>query len=329
MYIRQNPIPMKKIYLSIFTAVFFCQILSAQIFWTENFNNSCSAGCLAASYTGPNGAWTQTITGAEGADPNVWFISCAENGNGPGNCGSGCSSINPNATLHVSAAVGNIVCPNDCGASYDAGGLCGILSCPQTSRRIESPTINCSANIFPATANFVYIASGSAGSDECRFWYFDGTTWTMLQAIPPTINSNCNGQGLWTSINIVLPQSSVGNANVKVAFEWVNNDDGVGSDPSFAVDDLNLSLPLGVSASSMLSFTAQYDAASDLITIQNPQQNGNCTAELYSMDGKKMLSQELNGANTTMNVSALAPGLYILQLKSANGNYSPVRFVVE
>src|SRR5690606_31806825 len=33
------------------------------------------------------------------------------------------------------------------------------------------------------------------------------------------------------------------NANVKIGFRWVNNDDGVGTDPSFAVDDITLTIP--------------------------------------------------------------------------------------
>ncbi|MGZ4061120.1 MAG: hypothetical protein ACXVPU_18965, partial [Bacteroidia bacterium] len=30
---------------------------SSQVFWTEAFQNACSSGCVASTYTGPNGTW--------------------------------------------------------------------------------------------------------------------------------------------------------------------------------------------------------------------------------------------------------------------------------
>ncbi len=95
---------MKQGYALFLTAILIGPCLEAQSFWTENFTNGCTAGCLADSYSSTNGAWTQTVTGAEGTDPNMWFVSCAENGNGTGNCGSGCGSIQ-NPTLHISAGL--------------------------------------------------------------------------------------------------------------------------------------------------------------------------------------------------------------------------------
>ena len=121
-------------------SVFFIglNLKSQTVIWTEDFQNGCAAACLANAYVGPNGAWTQTVTGPEGADPNTWFVSCTENNTGVGNCSAPCQAT-PNQTLHISAKLGNPFCPNDCGAAYDAGGLCGLLTCPMTSKRIESP----------------------------------------------------------------------------------------------------------------------------------------------------------------------------------------------
>ncbi|MFN5181720.1 MAG: gliding motility-associated C-terminal domain-containing protein [Bacteroidota bacterium] len=224
----------------LFPLLFLFSFIKTQtVIWTENFNNGCTAACTAVGYNGVNGAWTQSVTGTEGADPNAWYVSCAENNQGIGNCGAGCGS---NQTLHISAALGNFICPNDCGAAYDAGGLCGILSCPQTDRRIESPSINLTGQ-SNVTLSFAYIEQGQGTTDNCTIWYFDGTTWSFLFDTPATNNATCGGQGLWTLFTIPLPASANNNPNVKIGFRWVNNDDGAGADPSVAIDDVTLTVP--------------------------------------------------------------------------------------
>ncbi|MGL4598926.1 MAG: T9SS type A sorting domain-containing protein [Bacteroidia bacterium] len=320
---------MKQRLLLALTACIFAPFLNAQTFWSESFTNGCSAGCLATSYTGPNGAWTQTITGTEGADANVWFISCAENGNGVNICGSACGSV-PNETMHISAAVGNFVCANDCGAKYDAGGLCGILSCPQTSRRMDSPTINCANTQSAIAVSFNYIAAGAIGSDECSLWYFDGTTWSLVQVIPPTSNSNCGVAGLWTSITIALPPSATGNPNVKIGFEWVNNDDGVGTDPSVAIDDVSLSVTTNLADVAVREAKINYNANSNQISIalENNFSDG-LVAEVYSVDGKLIVSQKLAAATETISVATLATGIYIVRISGDGKNFAPVKLAID
>ncbi|MDB3907849.1 hypothetical protein N9355_10295, partial [Crocinitomicaceae bacterium] len=85
----------------------------SQVIWTEDFSaGSAARGTSAVGYpASAGGAWSQTITGAEGGSANQWYVSGEECGNAPGNCGSACS--NADASLHVSAI----------------GGLCGIPDC--------------------------------------------------------------------------------------------------------------------------------------------------------------------------------------------------------
>ena len=228
--------------LFILVTFFLGGLLNAQtVIWTEDFQNGCAAACPGPGYVGPNGAWTQTITGAEGADPNIWFVSCAENNTGVGNCSAPCQAT-PNQTMHISAALGNFICPNDCGAAYDAGGLCGILSCPMTDKRIESPTINLTGRTN-VSINFEFIEGGDGTNDNATLWYFDGATWAQIDDMPKSSTTGCAGQGIWGARTVALPASSNNNANVKIAFRWVNNDDGAGSDPSFAVDNITLTIP--------------------------------------------------------------------------------------
>jgi hypothetical protein len=227
-------------------------------FWTEAFSNGCTAGCAATAYAGPNGSWTQTNS-STGSAPNNWFISCAENGNAAGVCGAGCGSdpslhigANPNSEcvcLYCSQAQG------DCGASYDACGPGdGFGFCAgggvSTDKRIESPTINCTGK-SSITLGFNYIENGQGTSDDATVWYYDGTSWAVLSN--PAKVVICGGQGTWTAYSIALPASADNNPNVKIGFRWVNNNDGAGTDPSFAVDDITLS-----TTGATVDFTCEY-----------------------------------------------------------------------
>jgi len=76
--------------------------------------------------------------------------------------------------------------------------------------------------------------------DNATLWYNDGASWSQLSDPPKT--SVCgNGQGLWTAYSIALPASANNNPNVRIGFQWINNDDGDATDPSFAVDDIAIS----------------------------------------------------------------------------------------
>lgn len=214
-------------------------------FWTENFNTG--AGWTLANVMGP-----------EGADPNPFVISDAEGGVAAGGCGV---ANNGNNTMHVSSVFN----PNG-GAAYDAGGLCGILYCPQTNRMAQSPTINCTGK-STISVGFNYIEFGEGTNDNATLWYYDGAIWAQIADMPKTscCGGACNGfrQGHWTAYTIALPASANNNANVKIGLKWQNNDDGVGTDPSFAIDDIYLS------ASSTSQFVAEYQRANPQVIIGN------------------------------------------------------------
>jgi hypothetical protein len=86
---------------------------------------------------------------------------------------------------------------------------------------------------------FNYIENGNLALDNASLWWFNGTIWSQLFDLAKT--SLCAGQGLWTAYSVVLPVGANNNPNVKIGFRWVNDDDGAGTDPSFAVDDITLS----------------------------------------------------------------------------------------
>jgi hypothetical protein len=222
----------------------------AQVFWTEDF-------------TSP--AWNiNVVTGPEGPDANFFIVGDYEGGGitpdlgAPASCGV---FGNLNNTLHVTS----LTFPTG-GAAYDAGGFCPLFSCPQTDKRTESPTINCTGKTN-ITLTFNYIENGDGANDDAALWYFDGATWSVLDNMPKTL-TGCTGQGLWTSRTISMPASANNNPNVKIAFSWINNDDGVGTDPSFAVDDMAMSVPVGPTS----------------ITTSNLTQSSLCPCNTYLVD---------------------------------------------
>lgn len=263
---------------AIFMLLLLTSYAKAQVFWTEDFSAS---------------TWVlNTPLGAEGADANFFLVADYEGGGivpnlgAPASCGV---AGNLNNTLHLTS----VMFPTN-GAAYDAGGLCPLLSCPLTNRRAESPTINCTG-MNNITLSFNYIENGDGTNDDASLWYYDGATWAMIDNMPKTL-TGCSGQGLWTSRTLTLPASANNNPNVKIGFVWVNNDDGVGTDPSFAVDDMAMSAPAGPVS----------------IATSNLTQTTLCPCNTYQV-------------SFTSTGTFLAGNIYTAQLSNASGSFaSPV-----
>lgn len=284
---------MKKLIFTLLLPCFlYLQSFSQTVFWSENFNNGCTEGCFANAYVGPNGAWSvNNAGGTNGPAPNQWFVSCAENNMGAGNCSASCGS---NATLHVGANPASFctcfVClglNGDCGAAYDA---CSFNLCsggsPATSRRAFSPNIN-TIGRTGITLSFVYLENGQGATDNATVQYSTdgGTTWIALTD-PPKTTICGGGQGRWTAFSIALPAACENITTLRIGFVWNNNIDGTGSDPSFAVDDVQLSV-----ASSLpylfADFTVKNEQNKNIIQWKN---QGN-------MQGTYYLERSHNGAD--------------------------------
>ncbi|HEU4718109.1 MAG TPA: PKD domain-containing protein [Bacteroidia bacterium] len=298
--------------------VFFSSHSHAQVFWTEDFGVGCSQNQQAGSYTGPNGTWTVTQTGTNGTSANDWFISATEAGMGAGNCGSGCltNGTLTNRTLHVASLSVPLICPTgDCGAAYNAGPSGGNAV---TDKRAESPVINCSGQTT-ITLSFVYMEAASPPNDQCTVWYFDGTTWSLLSTPGPSNNTGCSGQGKWTAYSTPLPASADNNPNVKIGFHWVNNDDGAGNDPSFAVDDVTLS-----ASASATPPTAAFTASATNVCVGTPvnftdNSTGGPTGWSWTFPGGTPPS------STSQNVTGVVwntAGSYTVTLTATNANGS-------
>ena len=207
--------------------------------WTENFNNSCVEGCIASTFSGTNGAWSITPTGSNGDLSNTWFISGAECGMLPGQCGTACGATN--SSLHIGSNATLFGIPFiDPGAAYLAGGA--PIGDVTTNKRAESPVINTSG-FEDLTISFAYIENGQGATDNAQLWIFNGVAWALLDDMPKTTCCGgvpCTGgeQGLWVNYTFNLPATTFDNPNVRVGFFWTNNNDDLGTDPSVAIDNV-------------------------------------------------------------------------------------------
>lgn len=295
----------------------------SQVFWTEDFGIGCNQNQLASSYTGTNGTWAITTPGGNGTSANDWFISATEAGMGVGNCGNGClnSGVLTNRTLHVSSGPVAFICPSgDCGAAYNAGPSSGAAV---TDKRAESPTINCTG-FSTITLAFAYMELGAAPNDDASVWYYDGVTWSPLVNTPATNNAGCAGQGRWTAYTFPLPASANNNPNVKIGFHWVNNDDGVGSDPSFAVDDITLSA--SASSPPVAAFTASATSVciGDLVNFTDNSTGGPTSWAWTFPSGTPASASTQNVIGVTWAVA----GTYTVTLTATNVNGSSSSTVV-
>jgi len=203
--------------------------------WTDNFNNGCAANCVASTWNG----WTilDNVSGTTGAAPNNWFVSCAEEGIVPPGCGSSCIG---DASLHIGANPG---AGGDMGASYNE-----TAATNATFRLVVSPLIS-TVNRQTLTLKFDYIAFGSSAcSDDraqLRLSTDGGATWPAgyQYCLTSVCCGACNGysQGQWTTYTQALPPAFSNNPNVRIAFHWMNNGNGVQTDPSVAIDDIVVS----------------------------------------------------------------------------------------
>ncbi len=296
---------------------FISVLSSAQVFWTETFGTGCNQNQLANGVNAGNGMWLVTNTGLNQSSANQWYVSAKEGGVPVNTCGQdGCASGSNNRTLHVGNVAGSPLasfsCPTgDCGAAYDAGTGSGQVT---TNRRAESPVINCTgkSNI---TLSFDYIMQADlAGGDYATVMYFDGATWAQVSAPPATNNSSCTGQGFWTNFTVALPASANNNPGVKVGFNWINNDDGVGTDPSFAVDNVKLSS--SPTPTSTITFTLPSPVC-ELATINAAFSSTVPTTYSWTASSPNVVFTPPNSGTTT--ISFTAPGTYTVSLTATQG----------
>lgn len=300
---------MKKLLLMV---LLFPAIICNAQFWTEDFGTGCNNGNPAIGYTSANGTWTVTNTGTNDSYADIWFVSARCNNTGTGNCAGSCSNSN-NRTLHVgNAALPQVGFGPDTAATYLTGVFCSsLIICSTTHKRVESPVINCTA-YSGITISFIYIEGGEAADDDATLWYSAdaGATWAPVDALAKTTVC-ASTSGIWTAFSTNLPASADFNPNVKVGFQWTNDNDAQGSDPSFAVDDISLNGAVnGVGEMSKSQVCDAYCDGSNII-IRSPG-----AFKVLSVMNVLGESIPFSGNGNTVHLKENKEGIYFLRIET-------------
>lgn len=272
------------------------------------------------------------MSGANGTHANTFFVSAKEAGMGEGNCGDGCGN-DPglsDRSLHLGAVElvfqGIPLASADDGASYNAGGLSQFGVTCNTHRRAESPVFS-TVGYSNLDISFLYMEGGEGLNDNGSVAYHDGTQWIQLEDLPKTLTT-CAPQGLWTKRVLSLPTSLNNNPNVRIAFEWVNNDDGAGSDPSFAIDDIEVTgdIAIGINEASAADMIVSATADGHLLSVAG--HSGTATVALRDVTGRVLhvFTTEMTGNDRVTLPQLGHQGIVVLTIASAQGSRT-VRYI--
>ncbi len=284
-----------------------------------------SQGTVAAGYNSGAGAWSVTYTGANDPEANIWFVSTMEAGVGAGNCGDGCG-VTPghlDRTLHLSnAAIPAFGLAADQGAAYNAGGGCPGFFCIATDKRAESPAINLGGTSMTLTFDYIH---QSDGTDECELLYYDGGAWNSLGILPNTVTGACAPQHTWAQYTWPIPAVLNGTPNFQIGFRWFNNDDGAGTDPSVAIDNIQITESSGgCPAVTNTTLTNPPLLVITNVATTDPTCNGDTdgSIDITASGGTGVLQYSVDNGTTFQggNVfTGLGAGIYDIVVEDANG----------
>lgn len=285
------------------------------------------------------GAWTlNTSTGTNDPDHNYWAINDDEGGVLPPGCGVG---GNGDSTLFITS-----VSQAATGAAYDAGsaGLCasfpGLIYCTTTSMAASSPNIN-TAGATNLVLRYDFIGNGQTNKDLGSSLYSlnGGTSYTSLDPLLRSTNTGCGGQGKWTQRSYNLPAGANNIANFKIRFNWINDDDGAGTDPSVAINNVLLRDSVAGTGDSIvktvtLTLPAPPSIDASGITVTNPgcnQSNGSITGIAANGGTSPYTVQWTKNGNVVGNsypLTSVNGGVYIFEVTDANGCKDTAQFLL-
>lgn len=250
-------------------------------------------------------AWTLNVaTGVNAAQRNEWEVNDTEGGVAPPGCGVG---NNGDGTLHITCT--SLFCGTFItGAVYNAT--------QNSNLRAESPAIN-TVGLTNLTLSFDFISNGQGLIDNASVLYNDGTGWQVLN---PSIKAPVcgSGQGQWTAFTATLPASCENIPNLRIGFNWTNNADNVGTDPSIAVNNVLVQTP-AAALDTVIVATTVAPGASPTVSIApaGPIAVCNGATQTLTASGANTYVWS-NGANTAAITVATA-GTYIVTGTDANG----------
>ncbi|MGE0076239.1 MAG: PKD domain-containing protein [Bacteroidales bacterium] len=168
---------------------------------------------------------------------------------------------------------------------------------------IENPSL---------TVSTAELTIGAAANSTVDFTIASNVTWTISSAESWLSISSTSGTG---DATITLSAEANPNTAERTAAVTVAGD-GVESKTILVTQ----SAAVGINDNTLSAVKVYPNPASDLINVHLPDGLENVTVELLSINGVKLSVIETSGNVTPINVSALAKGIYILRITSANSN---------
>jgi len=231
-----------KFILSLIILNFSYTVSSQTLIWSEDFQ-------------GGGANWDITIqSGFNATEANIWVMNDQEGGVAPPGCGV---ASNGNNTLHVSCAPAICSVVGASGAVYFSGDASFGLYDATTDIRAAYTQAISTVGQTNLEFRFDWIGVGQANIDFADLEYSidGGTTWIAVWTQTPG-NTCAGGQGEWAEEIVNLPVALENQADVRFAYRWRNNNDELGSDPSFAVNNLRLFADASAGGPPNASFTA-------------------------------------------------------------------------
>lgn len=294
-------------YLIVFILCSVILVSNSQIPYTQGFNSTLAgSNWVSLNLTLP---WGNT---SFFGFSNSWQVNDNESGRPAGTCG-GANLGNP--CLFIGAA------GLASGAAY--------LSNANTNRRIISPVIN-TTGFFGLQLSFKFIGNGAGTADKAYLIYSvdGGANWINALGTPTTVNptlptgSNLNNlksqlcapQGRWTNITWDLPAICDNITNLRIGFVWQNNSTSSGpTDPSFAVDDVSITVPIIILPVESSSLKSRANANGIDLFWQTFVEIGNKNFDIER-------SIDAINYTTILNVAAKGPNYYSVVDETANFN---------
>ena len=253
--------------------------------------------------TGPT-AWTlNTPTGINALQSNIWVINDDEGGMPVGSCGMG---NNGDETMHITCTSAN------CGTL-----LTGALynATEETNVRAETPNIS-TIGRTNMTLEFTFISNGDSLLDNASVLYSTdgGLTWNVLDN---SIKSNVciTLQGEWALATYALPAACENIANLRIGFNWTNNADNLGTDPSVAINNVLITRPVAPINGCTVTDSVTLTAGSLSLTMDSTNvtcfgdSNGTAKVTVGGGSGNYVYLWQ-PGGQTTDSIGGLAPGTY-------------------
>ena len=170
--------------------------------------------------------WQMNVpTGMNGNMPDMWVMNDMEGGVAPGGCQQ---MMNGDMTLHVTMPMA----------------MSGATYTPQVTTHMRAQ-MNSGINTTGITQllmlTFDYVAGGINGMDYSTIQYSTdaGTSWNNVSNINSSFS--CNNQKQWSTAVVMLPAACSNIQDLRIGFNWTNNGDGNGSNPSVAINNLKIS----------------------------------------------------------------------------------------